>query len=457
MNKRTPNSLFIPSHTSSVSVRTWLLRFLLCIFCAILPKTSHAYTTELIQHLKNNNTNTAYQWLKANEHLYANDPNFNEWLAQLALLRHQYPQAINALERLILLKPNHIGARLDLTLAYYKTGEIREARDEFTHLKAVLAHIDIVPQSVNELMQQMAINLARPTNTATRIINLAVTAGYDNNSNLATDAESITLNLQGQIPIELYLAPESTATPDSFIEEHLQFSLAESPDRCQQQWCYALLGNISARQYQTHTTYSRRHGLLGGLVRKQAQGTHHQWITYAQYQEPNERDALSILALEYSRQNLSTPSMPGFRLHADYRHNQHDKPDSQYLAASLFTDKAQRWSYNLNVGYHRQPMRNAGNTFRAQASSSHNMNIAQWTLRHTASIIIERDAHSYSEFLFGSTRRKDTRFTLSASASRPLTSRWQLSLNLRYSQNKSSIPLLNHNRLEAQSTLSYLW
>lgn len=439
-------------------IRTWALRCLLCGFCAILPKTGNAYTTELIQHLENNNTKAAYEWLIRNESLYANDPAFNEWLAQLALLHKQYPQAINALERLILLKPNHIGARLDLTLAYYRTGAISEAREEFAYLKETLTSVKNIPQDARELIQKMNIDLALPANSPKLAAKLQMTVGYDSNANLATDASSITLNLQGQIPIELNLAPESIASSDTFIEERLQLSLSEPENTCTQlQWCYSLLGDLSARHYQTQTTYNRQHWLLAGLASKQTAKNHQQWLTYIQYAEPNDQDAQSIFAVEYNHQEVGPAIIPGYTLHADYRHAQHSQPDTQYLAASLYTDRSKLWSHSINFGYHLQPKRTAGDTLRIQVSSSHKIRLAQWRLRHSASATYERDANSYSEFLFGPTRRQDTNFTLSANAIRTFNPHWSLSLDLRYSKNKSSIPLFDHNRLEALSTLSYHW
>ena len=439
-------------------IRTWALRCLLCGFCAILPKTGHAYTTELIQHLENNNTKAAYQWLVDNESRYANDPAFNEWLAQLALFHKQYPQAINALERLVLLKPNHIGARLDLTLAYYKTGAISEAREEFDYLKETLTGVNNIPDDAQSFIQKMNINLADPANSAKIAAKFQMTAGYDSNANLATDASSITLSLQGQIPIELNLAPESIASSDVFVEERLQLSASEPASACSaQQWCYSVLGDLSARQYDSQTTYNRQHWLLAGLASKQTEKDHKQWLTYIQYAEPNDQDAQSILALEYNHQRTVPELLSGYTVHADYRHAQHSQPDSQYLATSIYTDRSKRWSQSLNLGYHLQSQRAAGDTLRLQISSSYKTRLDQWLLRHSASFSYERDTDSYSEFLFGSTRRQDTSFTINTNATRMFTPHWSLSLNLRYSKNTSSIPLFDHDRLEAYSTLIYNW
>jgi len=448
------NSITFDAH----SIRTWALRCLLCSFCAILPKTGHAYTTELIQYLEKNDTHAAYQWLIENEPLYANDPAFNEWLAQLALLNKHYPQAINALERLILLRPNHIGARLDLTLSYYKTGAISEAREELDFLKEILIDVKNIPRDARVLLQEMNINLAHPTPAPKLAAKLQMTAGYDSNANLATDASSITLNLQGLIPIELNLAPESIASSDIFVEERLQISASEPSNTCsEQQWCYSMLGDFSVRHYEEQTTYNRQHLLVAGLASRQTEKSRQQWLTYIQYAEPNDQDVQSILAVEYSHQKIDSATLPSYTLHADYRNAQRNQTDTQYLAASLYTDSSKPWSQSVNVGYHLQPKRHAGDTIRIQLSSSYNTRLGPWLLRQNASAIYERDTDSYSEFLFGSTARQDTSLTFNTNIARMLNPHWSLSLNLRYSKTISSIPLFNHDRLEAYSTLSYSW
>ncbi len=69
--------------------------------------------------LDNGKYQHAYHLLDDNEANLAGDPDFDYLLGTAAVMTKNYEQAIYVFERVLVLRPNHAGARLDMAISYY--------------------------------------------------------------------------------------------------------------------------------------------------------------------------------------------------------------------------------------------------------------------------------------------------------------------------------------------------
>lgn len=426
---------------------------------SILPQSAHAYSNKLIQLLEANNYQAAYQWLADNEAAYAYDSAFNEWLAQLAMMQFQYAHAINALERLALLQPDHLGAQLDLVIAYSKAGYRNQARQQLAAFKSRIATLDNLPTKVTQTVALLSDQLATPEALYKWKGLLQVGGGFDSNANLGTSASSVMLNIQGEFPLEQALGPESIASNDAFSFQRAQLAIEEDSNNCYlKNWCGTLIADLSNRIYNSQSDYDSNQLLVGGFFTNRQPEKVSQWLAYGQYANLNAFDRRTSLSFEFNQRFRRPNRWLGYALHLDYSHEADTTlPDSQQYSVTLFTNENNNWRYNWSFAYHNQPERSAGNSYRSRLAASHRFSYAAWLIRSSASLTIERDSQAYSQLLFGNVKRRDISAQLSTNASYKLSSDWAVSLSASYNFNSSSIPLFDRDRLELMATASYIW
>lgn len=439
-----------------------LIPVLWAIYASLLfvSTPANAYQAKLVSLLKQGEQQQAYQWLLKHQTDYAHDPQYNEWLADLALKFENYPLAINALERLVLLTPNHLGARLDLAIAYYEAGDLQDAEQRANELRREFESRDDIPQpailALEQLLEQIATQ--RASNKPYKIRGLAqLTGAFDSNANLGPRDSTVMLNLQGAIPFELELAPESLETSDYFIQERAQIALEENQGHCfYDDWCATLVADISNRNYNDLTQYDQQQLFLAGYLNQQNGPTKKRWLGYMQYSDQKGFDTETTLALEYTESAMRFNHQTGYVLHGDVR-NGSPGTEGQQLSLSLFANDKQHLSYLLNFSYLNRPNRAAGSTWRVQGSSTYSRRLLNFISRTSLGVNWQKDTDPYSFLLFGPEPKNELEVSLSTSATWRLSTHWGLTLRASHSRTSSNIPLLEHNRTEASAVLTYLW
>lgn len=118
-----------------------------------------------------------------------------DYLLALAALDSGKPsEAVFALERFLLINPNHGPARLELARAYYVMGDLKSSRLEFETVKR-----QKIPTQVTEAIQHYlsAMN-AIAANDGTRVRGyISLGAGHDSNANSATSATQVAIPIFG--------------------------------------------------------------------------------------------------------------------------------------------------------------------------------------------------------------------------------------------------------------------
>src|SRR5688572_10608072 len=153
----------------------------------------------------------AYSLLLAREAEAAGDPDFDYWLGVAALESGKPDKASIALERVLLVRPDFVGARLDLARAYFALGDYERATLEF---KTVLEQDP--PPAARETIERYL----RETDFLARSKQRRWTAyleaamGYDTNVNNATGSNTVFVPLFGA---NLTLAPTSVKSSDGYF------------------------------------------------------------------------------------------------------------------------------------------------------------------------------------------------------------------------------------------------
>jgi len=149
----------------------------------------------------------AYAALSAKVGLYAGDPEF-DYLLGIAALDSGHPgDALLALERVLLVEPDHLQARAELGRAYLANGEYENARAAFRDV----ASREIPPEArrlVGRYLDEIARLDARHRVAITGLVGLEV--GYDTNANVGSTSEEWILgNGTPVIPLPVSLPKRS--------------------------------------------------------------------------------------------------------------------------------------------------------------------------------------------------------------------------------------------------------
>ncbi len=113
----------------------------------------------------------------------------------------QLTEALESLERALLIDPNHGAANVDYAQVLYLTGQLFPALEINTGL---LQREDLPPELVGALQQRQQLWQAQ---TTAKGFSTEVAAGYDNNLNGAPSSSNFTLTLSGEA-VQLTLDPE---------------------------------------------------------------------------------------------------------------------------------------------------------------------------------------------------------------------------------------------------------
>lgn len=152
----------------------------------------------------------ALRLLEPHEDSYAGHLDFDYLLGVAALEAGRADKASIALERALIVNPNHAGARLDLGRAYFALGDMPRARNEFN---LVLAQNP--PERARATIQAYLERIDQGASGGTRATGyLEFTAGRDSNVNNATGQGQIYVPVFG---FSLQLAPTSQRTSDNFL------------------------------------------------------------------------------------------------------------------------------------------------------------------------------------------------------------------------------------------------
>jgi tetratricopeptide (TPR) repeat protein len=171
----------------------------------------------------------------------AGESDYDYLLAIAALDSGKAAEAVFALERFLLINPNHGPARLELARAYYAMGDIKASRLEFETVKR-----QKIPSQVNEAIQNYlsAMN-AIAANEGTRVRGyVELGGGHDGNANSATSATQVAIPMFGGAIATLDSASRSQS--DNFVTGGAGISVRHPMSAA---WAFNSSASFNSRRY----------------------------------------------------------------------------------------------------------------------------------------------------------------------------------------------------------------
>ena len=422
------------------------------------------YQPRLIALLQQGQTSAAYQWLLSQQQRYAQTPTFNEWLAALAGRLGHTAQQVAALERLTLLAPNHLGGQLDLALSYFQLGDFPAAERKAQQLQQLFATTQAPARAKQQLKQLQQALVRHQRQSAGRFLfkgSGQISAGFDSNANLGPRDEVINLELQGSIPFQLNLAPESIASSDQYLQSGVQLALQEQPevssDNCLlKDWCSTLVADISLRRYQDLSRQDQQRSLVGTTLTKRYQGGQRQWLGYVQHNQQPDTASDTSLSLRYLERWQLTQGNLAASLQWEHKTG-NTALKGNLLRFSLSGEHQSGLGAGLSLSQWQRPERAAGDTRQLQASLNYRQRFGRSHNLTTLAVNWQRDNAPYSFLLFGNKQRQQRELLVENRLRWPFTPHLVAELMGRYSVNSSNIPLLDSRRGELAFSIYYNW
>lgn len=428
----------------------------------------------LLRHLEEGGPSGAYAWLRTIEPDHPDNPVFYDWLSRFAMEQGDYRHAIPALERLITLVPNHMGARLDLVIALQLEGRGHEARDRLVELNALLDGADdLPPQARRQLAELNKLLVESSQLTVKQAFGGLVSAGlgYDSNANRGAERDAITVRLPGGIPFELPLSEDSLKTADEFAELSAYLEYGERGNGCRFESCRLWMAGATTRQYASLDEYDQRHLYLG--TRKSYGGRYQREYTLmVQNVRTSELDfdridEQNILGLEYRQRLPGFPHLGG-SVKGEVIDETYGNKSTSFMSTlgvngvvgfggnPTFNHVNRKLLWEITASWHDRPDYNAGDTQRLRLSTTYPFALFEdWQGSLAASYRWREDREAFSPSFFGSTRREDNEWLLGVQIQHPLGKQWLVSSRANYEQVDSSIQLFDVNRFQFTLSIAY--
>lgn len=455
-----------------------VIRFALACWLALgassqlFASADEAFVETLLLRLEEEGQNGAYQWLQSVQAEHRDTPLYYDWLSRFAMDKGDYQRAIPALERLILLEPRHMGARLDLVLALQLEGRSIDARQALQALHGLLPDRTQLPDQAQrqlaELDKLLQPDAAAEPNRFSALVSAGL--GHDSNANRGSDDKTLKVNLPGGLPIELVLAPESIKTADEFAEVGLYLEYGKRGTGCRFDDCRQWLAGAMTRRYANLDEYDQRHLYLG--TRKSFAGRYQREYSLmvqnlvSSKLEFNRVDEQNILGFEYRQLLPGLPRLGGVVKADLIDEKANDNPVSTMGTVGVngslafgfnpdFRKSGRRLLWEAAGSWHHRPDYFAGDTRRLWLAVNYPLLVAEeWYFNVGVTYRWRNDEEPFSQGFFGDTVRTDKEWLLSAQAQRSLGS-WLLSSRLHYEKTGSNIPLFDVNRLQWTLSVAY--
>jgi outer membrane protein len=193
--------------------RVWLavLMLLSCTWATSSYSQSSPDLSQAVALIRAGKAAEALQLLEPQEDASAGNLEFDYLLGLAALEAGRADKATIALERALIVNPNHAGARLDLARAYFALGDNVRARNEFN----IALSQDPPPNARAAINVYIARIDGAGQNSGLRASGyVEATLGRDTNVNNATSQSQVFVPVFG---FNVQLAPTSQRTADNFL------------------------------------------------------------------------------------------------------------------------------------------------------------------------------------------------------------------------------------------------
>ena len=211
--------------TGSVIIRPMLFRIKRSLFIgAILllcatPASAQAVSWEALKTqvdslIQAGEKSQALTALLANENQLSGQPDYDYALGVMALDLGQAGLAQSALERVVLMSPNHAGAWLDLAIATYQLGELERARQIIEHIEQNFNPATSLRLQLGEVKRKLSFQpFVHGWKGA-----ISISYGYDSNVNGGLSNSSFYLTLGAGVPVMVEVTDSQLPISDQALQ-----------------------------------------------------------------------------------------------------------------------------------------------------------------------------------------------------------------------------------------------
>ena len=426
----------------------------LTISTLFLSQTAVAQSTaEASQLLAQGKAKEAYQLLLAEEAAHAGNPEFDYLLGRAALDAGENTKATLIFERVLVVAPNHAGARLDMGRAYFNLGDFPRAKSEFESLQA----LNPPPAAQSTIAQYLAAIEQRGKPNTTRITAYTeLTLGRDGNVTAGPSSNSIYLPIFG---LNFTLGQAARAQSDSYHQIGAGGEIIHPLDENNSVF---VATDLRFRNYKTVDNYDQLSGdVRGGWIHASGANTYRLFASYGDLNLGNEgyrrttslgadwrhkldqRNQLAFFAqtsqLRYVQDTMDAYDYDQYIAGATWM-NHTGAPAGVLLAATLFA------GYENEV---RQRTDGNKNFFGVRGGL---MLALAPTLDLYSGITLQHGKYQRENILF-QTHRKDKQLDLMLGLNWKFSPGWTLRPQISRTQNHSNTALNTYRRTEGSLTL----
>lgn len=391
----------------------------------------------------------------------------HQWLGQLAQREGHTAAAIAHFEAAVLAWPYALGARLELSLAYERQGNIKAARASLRGLEAYRGRTALPPSAARTLSAlQQRLHTAKgsagtppataPGNPRDIHGSLSVGHGFDSNANLGSRHRTISLNLFDQISDEAVLADESRARQSRFSRVALSARLpagALFAAPAAENW--QLQGGVGAQQYHDLDTLHRRD--VYASAEWHPRGSPSRLAATWQRQQVEGMGQATYLDTQYRR-------MLGQRWMAEAGLQWQDEPTGRqsYRATAGLWREWQGALLWASADWQARPQRAAGDTWRLTLG----LRAPQWHLQPFGTSTFwqpflqaehREDTDIYNYVFFGEQKRKEDTLRLGLRGRLPISTALDVLMDAQWEQTRSNLQLFENHRASLEATLRWRW
>jgi len=407
----------------------------------------------LAERLQSQPLAQVYDWLSRMSASPDEQAERQRWLGQIALAQDDYVRAARHFEKVVVLRPNDMGTRLDLAIAYTEQGNLPAARASLAALRHRLDGA-APPPGAAERIAELERRLARASQAPRRSWfddasgSIGLAGGYDSNANLGSRHDSLAVDLWGELPLRLELAEPSRAQGSAYsqVDARVRLPLSET-GAGQGRW--SLLAGADLRRYHDLDTLDRR-GMHLGLQWLGPQ-QRRQFTLLGYRQQIDGYDSRSSLEASV-RQRLGDGWLAGL---GTQWQQEPELPASRTLRLELWREwhRALFWWQGSRQW---RPQRPAGDTWRLElGAESPPWRIHDLALSAFINGEYRRDTEAYSPQFFGQDARREITRRLGARGWLPLGAHWLAELDLSWERTDSTIALFDTTRLQAEARLEW--
>ena len=414
------------------------------------------------QHRNRADFTAALRDLQSQQEALGDSADFSYLLGVVALEAGEPLVALDALERVVLYRPEYAGAWLDLAIAHTRLGDAASAEAILDHVEATFSPPPALREQIAQARVGLRAQVRRPAENSWHG-DVAVFGGYTSNANAGLAVGGFNLTPVGGNPVPIVLADSQRPRGDAVLQSRasLYRDFAHDGGRTT-----SLLAYFRGRQYAQEGDYTYYEAALGASSnmpvapgRSVVLGASLRELTLGS--RPLALFAGSSIGL---RQALGACLV---QANVEYEHRRYQQ--SAYYSADVLWGGAGldcHWrgnSVQLTARAGRDSPRGdraGGDTTRIEASLLWRRD---WTPRWTSEALLyavhNGDQTGYSPLLENNATRRTDRLGERLSLSRTLdgSGRWRASIELENSRDYSNLPIFRLNEHQISMGLRYLF